>query len=208
MKKYSIIAFILCLFLTGCGKEGNEYLDGYNAGYEIGHDAGYQKGISDSTEYNRGYEDAVKYSEKNDTAFYDNGYREGYSKGYDDGKLEGSIANSNEKEIVTATFSGSFTASVEYLCEDYYALPGKTIAMVHFYTYPPFLIHFDEDMEGKFEIGEAYVFDFEPFTVNVNSVSDYLDISDYMYHIHVTSYRIANEGERGVSSIMPDITFN
>ena len=53
-------------------------------------------------------------------ANYKEGYTAGYEAGYHDGKQQ---AAGNEKRF--AQFSGSFTATVEQLLPDYYALPGK-----------------------------------------------------------------------------------
>ena len=59
---------------------------------------------------------------------YKDGYTAGYEAGYNDGKQQ---ATGNQKSF--ARFSGSFTATVEQLLPDFYALPGKTIAVVHFF---------------------------------------------------------------------------
>lgn len=66
-----------------------------------------------------------------------------------------------------AQFSGSFTASVEQLLPDYFALPGKTIAVVHFFQDKPFLLRFQEDMTGKLVEGTVYVFEFKTFEVEL-----------------------------------------
>ena len=54
-------------------------------------------------------------------AEYEEGYTAGYEAGYHDGEEQ---ATGNEKHF--AQFSGSFTATVEQILPDYYALPGKT----------------------------------------------------------------------------------
>ena len=61
-------------------------------------------------------------------AEYEEGYAAGYEAGYNDGKQQ---ATGNQKSF--ARFLGSFTATVEQLLPDFYALPGKTIAVVHFF---------------------------------------------------------------------------
>ena len=61
-------------------------------------------------------------------ANYEEGYTAGYEVGYNDGKQQMA-----ENKKYFAQFSGSFTASVEQLLPDYCALPGKTIAVVHFF---------------------------------------------------------------------------
>lgn len=66
-------------------------------------------------------------------AEYEEGYAAGYEAGYNDGKQQ--IAESKKH---FAQFSGSFMATVEQLLPDYYALPGKTIAVVHFFQDRPF----------------------------------------------------------------------
>ena len=53
-------------------------------------------------------------------ANYEEGYTAGYEAGYQDGKQQ---VGGNEKRF--AQFSGSFTATVEQLLPDYYALPGS-----------------------------------------------------------------------------------
>ena len=78
-------------------------------------------------------------------ANYKEGYTAGYEAGYHDGKQQ---AAGNEKRF--AQFSGSFTATVEQLLPDYYALPGKTIAVVHFFQDRPFLLHFQKDSRVRF----------------------------------------------------------
>lgn len=66
-----------------------------------------------------------------------------------------------------AQFSGSFTATVEQILPDYYALPGKTVAVVHFFQDRPFLLHFQKDLTGELIEGTAYVFEFETFEVEL-----------------------------------------
>ena len=70
--------------------------------------------------------------------------RDSYEAGYNDGKQQ--IAESKKH---FAQFSGSFMATVEQLLPDYYALPGKTIAVVHFFQDRPFLLHFQKDLTGE-----------------------------------------------------------
>lgn len=96
-------------------------------------------------------------------ANYKEGYTAGYEAGYHDGKQQ---AAGNEKRF--AQFSGSFTATVEQLLPDYYALPGKTIAVVHFFQDRPFLLHFQKDLTGELIEGTSYVFEFEPFEVELS----------------------------------------
>ena len=61
-------------------------------------------------------------------AEYEEGYAAGYEAGYNDGKQQ-----MTESQKHFAQFSGSFTATVEQLLPDYYALPGKTVAVVQFF---------------------------------------------------------------------------
>ena len=77
-------------------------------------------------------------------ANYEDGYTAGYEAGYNDGKQQ-----MTEPQKCYAQFSGSFTATVELLLPDYCALPGKTIAVVHFFQTAPFLLRYQEDMTGK-----------------------------------------------------------
>ncbi len=100
-----------------------------------------------------------------------------------------------------ARFSGSFTATVEELLPDYYALPGNTIAYVHYFLDSPFLLHFQDDMTDKLVKGETYVFEFNTFEVEIPEGTSYVDIKNYMYLIDVTNYRLAEEDETGLSSL-------
>ena len=77
-------------------------------------------------------------------ADYEEGYAAGYEAGYNDGKQP---EPGNEKRL--AQFSGAFTATVEQLLPDYYALPGKTIAVVHFFQDRPFLLHFQKTKSNR-----------------------------------------------------------
>lgn len=104
-----------------------------------------------------------------------------------------------------AQFSGSFTATVEQLLPDYCALPGKTIAVVHFFQTAPFLLRFQEDMTGKLVEGTVYVFEFKTFEVEIPADEKNPEISDYMYSIDVTNYRVAEDGELGLESITPTV---
>ena len=133
-------------------------------------------------------------------ANYEKGYTAGYEEGYHDGTQQ---ADSAEKRF--AQFSGSFTATVEQLLPDYYALPGKTIAVVHFFQDRPFLLRFQEDLTGKLVEGKSYVFEFETFEAELSDTEETPDITDYMYSIKVTSYRIAEDAETGADGIMPTI---
>ena len=100
-------------------------------------------------------------------------------------------------------YSGSFTATVEELIPDYCALPGNTIAVVHFFQDMPFLLRFDEDMSDKLIIGETYVFEFQPFEVEIPDEKNIPSISAHMYSIVITGYRVAEEGETGLNEISP-----
>ena len=133
-------------------------------------------------------------------ANYEEGYTAGYEAGYHDGKQQ---VTGNEKRF--AQFSGSFTATVEQLLPDYCALPGKTIAVVHFFQDKPFLLRFREDMTGKLVEGTVYVFEFKTFEVELPADEENPDISDYMYSIDVTNYRVAEDSELGLDSITPTV---
>uniref|UniRef100_UPI0040268F5E hypothetical protein n=1 Tax=Acetatifactor sp. TaxID=1872090 RepID=UPI0040268F5E len=110
-----------------------------------------------------------------------------------------------ENKKYFAQFSGSFTASVEQLLPDYFALPGKTIAVVHFFQDKPFLLRFQEDMTGNLVEGTVYVFEFKTFEVELPADEENPDISDYMYSIDVTNYRVAEDSELGLDSITPTV---
>ena len=133
-------------------------------------------------------------------ANYEEGYTAGYEVGYNDGKQQMA-----ENKKYFAQFSGSFTASVGQLLPDYFALPGKTIAVVHFFQDKPFLLRFQEDMTGKLVEGTVYVFEFKTFEVELPADEKNPDISDYMYSIDVTNYRVAEDGELGLESISPTV---
>ena len=133
-------------------------------------------------------------------ADYEEGYAAGYEAGYNDGKQP---EPGNEKRL--AQFSGAFTATVEQLLPDYYALPGKTIAVVHFFQDRPFLLHFQKDLTGELIEGTSYVFEFETFEVGLPEDEENPDISDYMYSINVTSYRIAEDDELGLDGKTPTV---
>ncbi len=100
-----------------------------------------------------------------------------------------------------ARFSGCFTATVEQLLPDYYALPGKTIAYVHYFQDSPFLLQFHEDMTDKLIEGQAYVFEFNTFDVDIPESTSNVDVKNYMYSIEVSAYRPAKEDEMGLSSL-------
>ena len=133
-------------------------------------------------------------------ANYEEGYTAGYEVGYNDGKQQ-----MTAPQKCYAQFSGSFTATVEQLLPDYCALPGKTIAVVHFFQTAPFLLRFQEDMTGKLVEGTVYVFEFKTFEVEIPTDEKNPDISDYMYSIDVTNYRVAEDSELGLDSITPTV---
>ena len=133
-------------------------------------------------------------------ANYEEGYMAGYEAGYNDGKQQ-----MTESKKCFAQFSGSFTATVEQLLPDYYALPGKTIAVVHFFQDRPFLLRFQEDLTGKLVEGTSYVFEFKTFEVELPSDKEDPNILDHMYSIDVTDYRVAEDGELGLESKTPTI---
>ena len=133
-------------------------------------------------------------------AEYEEGYAAGYEAGYNDGKQQ-----MTESQKHFAQFSGSFTATVEQLLPDYYALPGKTVAVVHFFQDRPFLLHFQKDLTGELIEGTAYVFEFETFEVELPDDEENPNISDYMYSINVTSYRVAEDDELGLEGKMPTV---
>lgn len=127
------------------------------------------------------------------------GYEEGYNAGYEEGYDKGMQSKDGSKKRY-AKFSGSFTATVEQLLPDYCALPGKTIAVVHFFQERPFLLYFQDDMTDKLTVGTAYVFEFQQFEVMLADDIEYPSISNYMYSIYVTNYRIAKDNEIGLES--------
>jgi len=133
-------------------------------------------------------------------AEYEEGYAAGYEAGYNDGKRQ-----MTESQKHFAQFSGSFTATVEQLLPDYYALPGKTVAVVHFFQDRPFLLHFQKDLTGELIEGTAYVFEFETFEVELPDDEENPNISDYMYSINVTNYRVAEDDELGLEGKMPTV---
>lgn len=186
MKKKTVAALLCAVFaisLAGCVRS-NGCEETSNTGYEEGRNAGYKEG------YHIGYEEGrnAGYKEGCNTG-YEEGCKVGYEEGYSAGRQEGNVV---------ARFSGSFTATVEKLLPDYYALPGNTVAVVHFFQDGPFLLLFQEDMTGKLMEGTTYVFDFEPFEVEVPAGKERIDIMDYMYSIKVTNYRPAEEDEVGL----------
>ena len=133
-------------------------------------------------------------------AEYEEGYAAGYEAGYNDGKQQ-----MTESQKHFAQFSGSFTATVEQILPDYYALPGKTVAVVHFFQDRPFLLHFQKDLTGELIEGTAYVFEFETFEVELPDDEENPNISDYMYSINVTNYRVAEDDELGLEGKMPTV---
>ena len=131
---------------------------------------------------------------------YEEGYTAGYEAGYNDGKQQMA-----ENKKCFAQFSGAFTATVEQLLPDDYAFSDKTIAVVHFFQDKPFLLRFQEDMTGKLVEGTVYVFEFKTFEVEIPTDEKNPDISDYMYSIDVTNYRVAEDSELGLDSITPTV---
>ena len=141
----------------------------------------------------------LKNDQSSDT-HYEEGYTAGYEAGYNDGKQQ-----MTENKKCFAQFSGSFTAAVEQLLPDYCALPGKTIAVVHFFQDTPFLLRFQEDLTGKLVEGTSYVFEFKTFEVEIPADEEYPDILDYMYSIEATDYRVAEDSEIGLESKSPNV---
>ena len=126
---------------------------------------------------------------------YEEGYTAGYEAGYNDGKQQ-----MTENKKCFAQFSGAFTATVEQLLPDYYAFSDKTIAVVHFFQIRPFLLRIPKDLTEEIVEGTPYVFEFKTFEVELPADEENPDISDYMYSIDVTNYRVAEESEIGLES--------
>ena len=176
MKK--IIAVLLCLVLVVSLAACAGEDEARKAGFEEGRKAGYDEG-------------------------YAAGKDDGYKTGKEDGIKEGKASVSSSRKY--AKFSGSFTASVMKLTEDGYALPGNTVAVVHFFQDGPFLLRFYEDITGKLIEGKAYVFEFETFEVLIPDDEQYPDIKNYATSIKVTGYRAAKDDEMGMQSRMPEV---
>lgn len=51
----------------------------------------------------------------------------------------------------------------------------------------------------------TYVFEFETFEVELPDDEENPNISDYMYSINVTSYRVAEDDELGLEGKMPTV---
>ena len=192
MKKFSaiLLCLVLAVSLAACGTDDAalkaRYDEGYKAGAEDGKKAGAEEGRK------AGYDEG-----------YAAGKTEGYAAGKQDGIKEGLSSGTSGRKY--ARFSGSFTASVGTLIPDYYALPGNSVAVVHFFQDGPFLLRINEDMTGKLTEGLAYVFEFQPFEVQIPDDEQYPDIKDYMNYISVTGFRLAEEGEMGMQSKTPDV---
>lgn len=131
---------------------------------------------------------------------YEEGYTAGYEAGYNDGKQQMA-----ENKKCFAQFSGAFTATVEQLLPDDYAFSDKTIAVIHFFQDRPFLLCVQEDLTGELVEGTPYVFEFKTFEVELPADEENPDISDYMYSIDVTNYRVAEENEIGLGSKLPTV---
>ena len=200
MKKVSaiLLCLVLAVSLAACGTDDAalkaRYDEGYKAGVEEGKKAGAEEGRT------AGYDEGVKAGVEEGRKA---GYEEGYAAGKQDGLKEGSSSGTSGRKY--ARFSGSFTASVGTLIPDYYALPGNSVAVVHFFQDGPFLLRFNEDMTGKLTEGLAYVFEFQTFEVQIPDDVQYPDIKDYMNYISVTGFRLAEEGEMGLQSKTPDV---
>ena len=67
------------------------------------------------------------------------------------------------------------------------------------------MLHFQKDLTGELIEGTSYVFEFETFEVELSEDEENPDISDYMYSINVTSYRVAEDKELGTDSKMPTV---
>ena len=108
------------------------------------------------------------------------------------------LYDENKEEVsdtrTYARFSGCFTATVEELLPDYY-----------FFQDRPFLLRFQDDLTDKLTEGETYVFEIDTFEIEIPEGTQSVDISDYMYSIVVTSYRPAEENEKGLSELQATI---
>ena len=63
-----------------------------------------------------------------------------------------------------------------------------------------------EILTGKLVVeGTSYVFEFKTFEVELPADEENPDISDYMYSIDVTNYRVAEDSELGLDSITPTV---
>ena len=61
-------------------------------------------------------------------------------------------------------------------------------------------------LTGKLVVeGTSYVFEFKTFEVEIPADEKNPEISDYMYSIDVTNYRVAEDGELGLESISPTV---
>ena len=61
-------------------------------------------------------------------------------------------------------------------------------------------------LTGKLVVeGTSYVFEFKTFEVELPADEENPDISDYMYSIDVTNYRVAEENEIGLASKLPTV---
>lgn len=60
-------------------------------------------------------------------------------------------------------------------------------------------------MTGKLVEGTVYVFEFKTFEVEIPADEKNPEISDYMYSIDVTNYRVAEDSELGLESISPTV---
>lgn len=192
MKKVSaiLLCLVLAVSLASCGTDDAALKARYDEGYKAGAEDGKKAGVEEGRK--AGYDEG-----------YAAGKTEGYAAGKQDGLKEGSSSGTSGRKY--ARFSGSFTASVGTLIPDYYALPGNSVAVVHFFQDGPFLLRFNEDMTGKLTEGLAYVFEFQTFVVQIPDDDQYPDIKDYMNYISVTGFRLAEEGEMGMQSKTPDV---
>ena len=113
--------------------------------------------------------------------------------------------NGRKQKVLCTVFGGLLQLPLSNSCQDDYAFSDKTIAVVHFFQDRPFLLCVQEDLTGELVEGTPYVFEFKTFEVELPADEENPDISDYMYSIDVTNYRVAEENEIGLESKLPTV---
>ena len=157
--------------------QNDRYQEGYDAGYAAAKAENSAAAPDDSAAshdyqegYAAGYADGANGNDAqmNEDGIFDQGYAKGYEVGFREGKEMGAQTGSTS-DLRAVRVSGSFTASVRVLTEDYCTVPEKTCAVVTLFQDGPFLLRLNDFMCSAISEGEIYTFIIEEEDVTLSS---------------------------------------
>ena len=187
-KKYSIIIMVLFMVLSGCNNISKSEYDSLNRKYNtvVANRDELLEEIHELEAENRKLEAEIEQLEQLNEASDSNG-------------------------MVKVVLSGGFSATVRSLISNYAIHPERPLcAVVDLYPSDPFVVYLGNELISQVEEGKTYVFEIERTVVDMSQY-EYKQNAGVealipLYNLRITSVRLANDDEIGISGAVITMT--